>query len=100
MGTGTYGVPEFFTNDMTPLPHVGNYWSVAAIIMLGGGHPADRVTTYPHPRRMGMEGAGEDGFPTPSKDTVIGSDCLYRLASTLLSGVTIGDGAIVGAERW
>jgi chloramphenicol O-acetyltransferase type B len=99
MGTGTYGVPEIFTNvfDRTSL-HVGNYSSVAPIVMLGGGHPADRVTTYPHRILMGMEGAHEDGFPTLSKDTVIGSDVYIGWRAVLLSGVTVGDGAIVGAH--
>jgi acetyltransferase-like isoleucine patch superfamily enzyme len=98
IGPGTYGVPEIFTHtyDRTCL-HVGNYTSMAPTIMLGGGHPSDRVTTYPHRIMMGMEGAGEDGFPAPSKDTVIGSDTYVGWRSMLLSGVTIGDGAIVGA---
>ncbi len=99
MGPGTYGVPEFFTNRYDPTSlHVGNYSSVAAVVMLGGGHPADRVTTYPHRVNMGMEGAGEDGFPTRSKDTVIGSDVYIGWRAVLLSGITIGDGAIVGAQ--
>lgn len=97
IGPGTYGVPEIFTHmyDSTCL-HIGNYCSIAPTVVLGGGHPPDRVTTYPHRIWMGMEGAGEDGFPAPSKDTVIGSDCYIGWRCTLLSGVTIGDGVIVG----
>lgn len=98
-GPHTYGVPEFFTNRYDPTAlHVGNYSSVAAVVMLGGGHPADRVTTYPHRVNWGMEGAGEDGFPTRSKDTIIGSDVYIGWRAVLLSGITIGDGAIVGAQ--
>jgi acetyltransferase-like isoleucine patch superfamily enzyme len=98
IGPGTYGVPEIFTHmyDGTCL-HIGNYSSVAPIVLLGGGHPPNRVTTYPLRIWMGMEGAGEDGFPATSKDTVIGSDAYVGWRSFLLSGVTIGDGAIVGA---
>jgi acetyltransferase-like isoleucine patch superfamily enzyme len=98
MGAGTYGVPEVFTHmlDTTSL-HIGNYSSIGCTFMLGGGHPPDRVTTYPHRIWMGMEGAGEDGFPAPSADTVVGSDVYAGWRSVLLSGVTVGDGAILAA---
>jgi acetyltransferase-like isoleucine patch superfamily enzyme len=98
IGTGTYGVPPIHTHmlDRTCL-RVGNYSSLGSTVMLGGGHPSDRVTTYPHRIWMGMEGAGEDGFPRPSADTVIGSDAYTGWGALLLSGVTIGDGAIVGS---
>jgi acetyltransferase-like isoleucine patch superfamily enzyme len=99
LGVGTYGVPTILTYmlDRTCL-HVGNYSSLSAsIFMLGGKHPSDRVTTYPHRIWMGMEGAGEDGFPIPTGDTTIGSDVWTCWGAILLSGVTIGDGAIVAA---
>jgi acetyltransferase-like isoleucine patch superfamily enzyme len=98
IGVGTYGTPEIFTHmlDETRL-HIGNYSSIGSTIMLGGGHPPDRLTTYPLRVLLGMPGAGEDGFPAPSKDTIIGSDVYAGWRSTLLSGVNIGDGAIVGA---
>jgi acetyltransferase-like isoleucine patch superfamily enzyme len=97
-GRGNYGIPPVFTHmfDNTKL-FIGNYSSVASEIMLGGGHPADRLTTYPLRILFGMEGAGTDGFPAPSKDTVIGSDVYGGYGSTIMSGVTIGDGAILAA---
>jgi chloramphenicol O-acetyltransferase type B len=96
-GTGTYGVPDMFTHiyDETRLS-IGNWSSVGSRIMLGGGHPPDRITTYPLSIILGLEGAGQDGFPAPSKDTVIGSDVYGSPFSTIMSGVTIGDGAILG----
>jgi acetyltransferase-like isoleucine patch superfamily enzyme len=98
LGTGTYGVPPILTFmlDNTGL-RVGNYSSLGSLIMLGGKHPTDRVTTYPHRIWMGMEGAGEDGFPIPSADTIVGSDVWLCYEAVILSGVTIGDGAIVAA---
>jgi acetyltransferase-like isoleucine patch superfamily enzyme len=98
LGPGTYGVPPILTfmHDKTCL-HVGNYSSLGSLIMLGGKHPTDRVTTYPHRIWMGMEGAGEDGFPVPSADTIVGSDVWLCYEAVILSGVTIGDGAIVAA---
>ncbi len=95
-GAWSYGVPTIhtFVHDTTCL-RVGNYSSIGSVIMLGGEHAADRVTTFPHRIWMGMEGAGEDGFPEKTGDTVIGSDVWACYGSMVLSGVHIGDGAIV-----
>lgn len=46
---------------------------------------------------MRLEGAGADGFPTIRGDTVVGSDVWVGRLSIIMSGVTIGDGAVVGA---
>jgi acetyltransferase-like isoleucine patch superfamily enzyme len=95
-GTATYGVSKIhtFTHDTTCL-RVGNYSSVGCTILLGGEHAHDMVTTYPHRIMWGMEGAGEDGFPTKTGDTLIGSDAWVTYGATLLSGVHVGDGVIV-----
>ena len=95
-GSWSYGVPTIYTfvHDNTCL-RVGNYSSIGSTILLGGEHAADRVTTYPHRINWLMEGAGQDGFPIPTGDTVIGSDVWACYGSWLLSGVNIGDGAIV-----
>src|SRR6185312_4081168 len=76
--------------------YVGNYSSIGSLCYLGGGHPPDRVTTYPLAGNLGLDTAGDDGFPAPSKDTVIGSDVYSTHQTVILSGVTVGDGAIVG----
>lgn len=96
VGPGTYGIPTVHTFELDDTRLlVGNYSSLGSIILLGGEHAADRVTTYPHRILMGLEGAGEDGFPTRTGNTVIGSDVWACYQSMLLSGVRIGDGAIV-----
>ena len=96
-GRGTYGVPGFHTTilDDTKL-RIGNYSSVGSLCYLGGGHPPDRVTTYPIAVNLGLDSIGDDGFPAPSKDTVIGSDVYATHQTVVLSGCTIGDGAIIG----
>jgi acetyltransferase-like isoleucine patch superfamily enzyme len=95
-GPWSYGEPIIYTfpEDRTCL-RVGNYSSVGSTILLGGEHPTDRVTTFPHRIWMFMDGAGEDGFPAPTGDTVIGSDVWSCYGAFLKSGVHIGDGAIV-----
>ena len=48
-----------------------------------------------------MEGAGEDGFPEPVGDIVVGSDVWVAAGAWILSGVRIGDGAVDRAPvRW
>jgi acetyltransferase-like isoleucine patch superfamily enzyme len=96
LGTESYGISKIytFTHDSTCL-RVGNYSSVGCTILLGGEHAHDRITTYPHRILWGMEGAGEDGFPTTTGDTLVGSDVWATYGATLLSGVHVGDGAIV-----
>jgi acetyltransferase-like isoleucine patch superfamily enzyme len=97
-GRGSYGVPTIHAYIYaTTCLYVGNYSSIASHILLGAGHANDSVTTYPHRILWRMEGAGTDGFPAPSKDTIIGSDVWTGWGSVILSGITIGDGAIVGA---
>lgn len=97
-GPGTYGVPVIlsYMHDTTCV-HVGNYSSIGGTIMLGGQHPTDTVTTYPHRINMGLEGAGTDGFPTPTGDTYVGSDVWMGTRSIILSGVTIESGAVIAA---
>jgi acetyltransferase-like isoleucine patch superfamily enzyme len=95
-GAWSYGIPTIrtFDHDNTCLK-VGHYSSIGSTILLGGEHAADRVTTFPHRICMDMEGAGEDGFPVTTGDTVIGSDVWACYGSMLLSGVNVGDGAIL-----
>ncbi len=97
-GPQTYGIPEIlhFIRGTEKL-YVGNYSSLGGTYLLGGKHSVVNVTTYPHRILWGMEGAGEDGYPTFSGDTHVGSDVWTCAGSFMLSGITIGDGAIVAA---
>jgi len=100
IGSHTWGTPKVvtFMHDQTRL-EIGDYGSLSAqaTIYLGGRHPTDRVTTYAHRIVWGMEGAGEDGYPVPSPDSRIGSDVWLCPGAIVISGIDIGDGAIVGA---
>jgi hypothetical protein len=100
IGRHTYGVPIIKTYDLSNTRLVvGSYSALSeeAIGMLGGEHAVDRVTTYPLRMRLKLPGAGEDGIPVPTGDTVIGSDVWLTMRTFVRSGVTIGDGAIVAA---
>lgn len=97
-GVGTYGIPEVIEfGDETTL-RVGSYSSIAegVRILLGGEHRTDWITTYPFPAMI--NGIEDIKDYAPSKgDVVIGSDCWICADAMILSGVTIGHGAIVAA---
>jgi acetyltransferase-like isoleucine patch superfamily enzyme len=101
MGQGTYGVPvvETYAHDDTRLIF-GAYTSIAkrATFILGGNHPADRVTTFPLRIMRSLPGAGSDGYPYSKGDIRVGSDVWIGYGALVLSGVTIGDGAMVAAR--
>jgi acetyltransferase-like isoleucine patch superfamily enzyme len=97
IGPQSYGIPKVMTFDGGRERLVaGNYSSLGGTYILGGKHAVDAVTTYPHRINWKLEGAYEDGFPTPTGDTHVGSDVWTCMGSWIMSGVTIGDGAIVG----
>jgi acetyltransferase-like isoleucine patch superfamily enzyme len=98
--TYAYSLPRIkhFIHDETKL-HLGDYSSLSAdaLVMLGGKHAVDAVTTYPHRILWNMEGAGTDGFPMPSTDSFIGADVWLCDGAVVLTGIRIGHGAIVAA---
>ncbi|MHC6229966.1 CatB-related O-acetyltransferase [Arthrobacter sp. MMS24-T111] len=100
MGKHTYGNPSVrvFEHDDTKLS-IGAYTSIAHEVqfLLGGNHPTDRVTTFPLRIRLGLEGAGSDGYPSSPGNINVGSDVWIGARTLVLAGVNIGDGAVIGA---
>jgi chloramphenicol O-acetyltransferase type B len=95
-GVGTYGVPTVWTFPYEDAKLIiGRYSAVGGTHLLGGQHAIKHVASYPLRIHLGMEGAGEDGNPAKRGDIVIGSDVWVTFGSYVLSGVTIGDGAVV-----
>lgn len=101
VGQGTYGEPvvHYHEGD-TAAVRIGKYCSIArdVAIMPGGNHRTDWVSTYPFRIRYGLEGANHDGHPTTKGDVDIGNDVWIGQEALILSGVTIGDGAVVAAR--
>jgi virginiamycin A acetyltransferase len=64
-------------------------------IFLGGNHRADWLTTFP----LGMIGDLLDmpGHPSSKGDVNIGNDVWLGMNVVVMSGITIGNGAVVGA---
>ncbi len=96
IGKGTYGdlnVIGFSENDGNL--KIGNYCSIAqhTYFLLGGEHDYRRVSTYPFKARyLNKSENSSKGNIIVKDDVWIGFNC------TILSGVTIGQGAVIGAN--
>jgi acetyltransferase-like isoleucine patch superfamily enzyme len=99
LGAGTYGVPSIyvFPHDESRLI-VGSYSSLGGTYLLGGQHATTHVTTYPLRINWKLDGAGQDGMPAVRGDIIVGSDVWTGYGSWILSGVTIGHGAVVATN--
>lgn len=98
VGVGTYGIPDVVEFGDDTVLKIGSYTSIAAgvQILLGGEHRTDWLTTYPFPAMVDAVNDIKDYAPSKG-DVVIGSDCWICTNAVILSGVTIGHGAIVAA---
>lgn len=100
MGRGTYGNPRVvtFPGD-TARVTIGSFTSMGRDVQLmdGGNHRIDWVTTFPFRAVYGLEGAYADGHPETKGDIEIGSDVWIGRGARVMSGITIGHGAVVAA---
>lgn len=101
MGAHSYGEPTVHLwagNDTRVL--IGKYVSIAPQVefMAGGEHVADWISTYPFRLRLGLPGAIEDGMPASKGDIRVGHDVWLGYGALILSGTSIGPGAVVGAR--
>lgn len=96
IGAGSYGDLEIVDYGEGTTFTMGSYCSVAdgAKVHLGGGHRTDWVTTYPF-SVLEDRLSHIPGHPVTRGDVNIGNDVWLAADCTILSGVTIGDGAVV-----
>src|SRR5512143_2928244 len=99
IGRGTYGDLKVYSWGEGATLTMGSYTSVAmgAKIFLGGEHRIDWVTTYPF-NALWESAKQYSGHPKTKGDVVIGSDVWIATEAMILSGVSIGDGAVIGAR--
>jgi len=101
VGRHSYGSPDihWYTGSERKV-RIGNFCSIARDVTLitGGTHPVNWVSTYPFRINWGLSGAREDGLPCSNGDISIGSDVWIAEGATILSGVTIGHGAVICAR--
>jgi acetyltransferase-like isoleucine patch superfamily enzyme len=102
VGDYTYGRPEILASDAWPCTvEIGKFCSIAngVKIVLDQNHRLDWVTTYPFPINADFPEAAEIcGHPYANGDVTIGNDVWIGFDAVILSGITIGDGAVIGAR--
>ena len=99
IGKWTYGNPRVRSWGEGATLEIGAFCSIAegVKIFLGGEHRIEWTTTFPFP--VLWESARHiKGHPKTKGDVIIGNDVWLGADSVILSGVTIGDGAVVGAR--
>jgi len=99
VGRGTYGEPIIRHWGEPTTLKVGCFCSIASgvKIFLGGNHRTDWITTYPF--SVLRESAKHvKGHPASRGDVIIGHDVWIGDDAVILSGVRIGNGAVIGAS--
>jgi acetyltransferase-like isoleucine patch superfamily enzyme len=100
VGDGTYGINHLTIhswNSNTRLK-IGKYCSIAdsVHIFLGSNHNIGAVSTYPFGTSNELLGPRE-GHPKSNGDINIGNDVWIGSHVSIMSGITIGDGAVIAA---
>lgn len=97
LGKGTYGMPIVHDDREGTTLRIGAYCSIAGgvQIFLGNQHRTDWVSSYPFPAFF-KEAAHITDFGVSRGNVTIGSDVWLCANCTILSGVTIGHGAVIG----
>lgn len=102
VGRHTYGQVNVvhFAGDPPVQLQIGDYCSIADGVefIVGGQHRLDWVSTYPFRVINDLDGAFEDGHPCSRGPIIIGNDVWIGRKATILSGVTVGDGACIAAN--
>jgi len=101
IGDYTYGNPKVYDWEDGSNLIIGKYTSIAdeVAILLGGNHRVDWVSTYPFPAlpHYWPEADQIKGHPSSKGDVIIGNDVWVGYRSIILSGVKVGDGAVIAA---
>jgi acetyltransferase-like isoleucine patch superfamily enzyme len=100
LGHHTFGaplIPAFGGSEVTV--EIGSFCSIASNVMIlaGGGHSPDWVSTWPIREVYGLPEQYEH-HPVYRGPVVIGNDVWLGRDSLIFDGITIGDGAVIGAR--
>lgn len=88
-----------FTGDKLIIGKFCMIASGATFIMNGGNHLTDSISTYPFAIFGNAWANAMEGKEYPTKgDTIIGNDVWIGHDATIMPGVKIGDGAIIGTK--
>lgn len=97
LGVGTYGIPTIYSSDPITTLSIGAYCSIASgvQIFLGNHHRTDWVSSYPFPAFF-QEASHIRDFEITRGNVNIGNDVWLCADCTILSGVSVGHGAVIG----
>ena len=98
IGEYTYGVPKIHIWTGKYTLTIGKFCSISenVSIIVDGNHRSDWISTYPFSERI--EGlAKNENHPIGKRDMVIGNDVWIGKNAMILPGVSIGNGAVIGA---
>lgn len=100
IGTFTYGKPKVLEWGEGAKVHIGKFCSIAdnVVIMAGGEHNTDWITTYPFNKLCKDAYSNIKGHPKTKGDVWIGNDVWIARDAKIMSGVTICDGAVIAAN--
>jgi acetyltransferase-like isoleucine patch superfamily enzyme len=103
VGEYTYGANNIILGswggDENITVSIGKYCSIAddVTILISGEHQTNWITTYPFHAFNGKYKEHIKGNKSSKGNITIGSDVWICVGVKILSGITIGDGAILGA---
>ncbi len=100
-GIYTYGEPfVYWDGTSVEKATIGKFCSIAegVTLFLGGQHNTDWVSTYPLRIMLDLEGKNQDGHPFGKGDILIGNDVWIGRNASIMSGVKIGNGAVIAAN--
>lgn len=99
IGEWTYGNPSIRSGRAGKALKIGRFCALAygVVIVLGEEHRTDWVTTYPF-SRLFPKAKRFPGHPRSKGDVIIGNDVWIGRDALILSGVEIGNGAVIAAR--
>ena len=99
IGSWTYGTPTVLSWGEGAKLQIGRYCSFAdgVTVLLGGEHRTDWITTFPF-NVLFAEASHISGHPKTRGDVIIGNDVWIGREAFIISGIHIGDGAVIGAR--
>ena len=102
VGKHTYGLKNATIAFKNATLNVGSFCSFApgVKLFLGGNHRTDWVSTFPfgHTSENTFGKEQIEGHPSTNGNINIGNDVWIGAYATIMSGVTIGNGAVIAAN--
>ena len=100
VGRYTYGKPEITLWSDSDHVQIGSFCSIAenVNIIAGGEHNCSWITSYPLKIAFGLVENNQDKIPYNKGPVIIENDVWIGQGVTILSGVKIENGAVIGAD--